>query len=310
MTTPDGFSIGYVSLKTGLSTHVIRAWERRYQAVRPKRTASGRRLFSPSDLERLERLKRLSDQGLSISTIAGLDLEELIQLAGETSPTDPPPSMGAAPDISLPACQPAELVDECLAAVRMLDGHRLHRTLQAGMLHASRQTFLETIVRPLMNQVGHGWAEGTLRIVHGHLASVIVHALLNSMLAPCLSDSGEQPLLLIATPAGQRCYLGALAVAIIAQDHGWKPVMVGFNLPAEEIAAACALLEPQLVALSITCRVDDGFTNRELQRLSELIDGRCSIIIGGQASHFYRRHIDAIGCAICTTVKAMMNRRE
>lgn len=157
-----------------------------------------------------------------------------------------------------------------------------------------------------MQQVGHAWAEGTLRIVHGHLATVVVHALLSGMLATCLGENSEKPCMLVATPAGQRCYLGALAVAIIAQDHGWKPAMLGFNLPAEEIAAASTILQPRLIALSITSRVDDAFTNNELKRLCEMIDDRCSIIIGGQASHFYRRHIDALGCAIGATAKAML----
>ena len=83
--------------------------------------------------------------------------------------------------------------------------------------------------------------------------------------------------------------------------------MLGYNLPAEEIASACDLLEPQLIALSITCRVDDAFTSNELERLAQLVGGRCSIVIGGQASHFYRRHIDALGGSICTTVTAMMH---
>jgi MerR family transcriptional regulator, light-induced transcriptional regulator len=304
--TPGGFSIGYVSHKTGLTTHVIRAWERRYQAVRPKRTQSGRRIFTESDIERLNLFKRLLEEGHSISTIAGLDQEKLIELTGGTMHNQSPPSTGFSADASPAACEPDALVDVCLDAVRLLDGNRLYQRLQEGMLQLSRQALLETVVRPLMTRVGHEWVEGTMRIVHGHLAAVVVHAVLNGMLTTCLGEGDEKPCMLVATPAGQRCYLGAQAVAIIAQDHGWKPALLGFNLPAEEIAAACTIIQPQLVALSITSRVDDAFTNNELKRLCQMIDGRCSIIIGGQASHFYRRHIDSLGCGICSTAKAMM----
>lgn len=306
MATSGGFSIGYVSQKTGLSTHVIRAWERRYQAVRPKRTQSGRRMFSESDIARLNLFKRLLEKGHSISTIAGLDQGTLIELAGSALPNQSPPLAGFSMDASPATCEPDELVDACLDAVRLLDGNRLYQRLQEGMLQLSRHALLERVVRPLMTQLGHEWVEGTLRIVHGHLAAVVVHAVLNGMLATCLGEGDEKPCMLVATPAGQRCYLGALAVAVIAQDHGWKPAMLGFNLPAEEIAAACTIIQPQLVALSITSRVDDAFTNNELKRLCQMIDGRCSIIIGGQASHFYRRHIDSLGCGMCSTAKAMM----
>ena len=57
----NGLSIGYVSLQTGLSTHVIRAWERRYQALSPRRSAGGRRLYTQADINRLRHLKRLVD---------------------------------------------------------------------------------------------------------------------------------------------------------------------------------------------------------------------------------------------------------
>ena len=305
---PDGFSIGYVSLQTGLSTHVIRAWERRYQAVLPNRTSRGRRRFSQADVDRLALLKQLLDQGHRISTVADLNLEQLVDLAG--APNRPGPSRRAARpavDASPTFDQPAALVDACMDAVRRLDGNRLHQRLQTGMLHLSRQALLETVVGPLMHQVGQQWAEGTLRIVHGHLAAVVVHALLNSMLATCFTEDGTLPCMLVATPAGQRCYLGALALSITAQDHGWKPAMLGYDLPAEEIAAACGVLNPQLIALSITCRVDDAFTHSELKRLCEMIDGRCSIIIGGQASHLYRSQIDSLGCSICASTTAMIS---
>ncbi len=42
-----------VSIKTHLSPHVIRVWEKRYQEVTPKRTQTKRRLYSVEDVERL-----------------------------------------------------------------------------------------------------------------------------------------------------------------------------------------------------------------------------------------------------------------
>jgi methanogenic corrinoid protein MtbC1 len=160
--------------------------------------------------------------------------------------------------------------------------------------------------KPLMDDVGRQWSEGSLRIVHGQLASVVVHAHLNSLLANGFAESAESPCLLIATPAGQRCYLGALAVALTAQEHGWKAVFLGYDLPAEEIAAASAILAPQLIALSITCRVNDGFMNHELNRLWELIDVRCPCVIGGKSSHLYRRQIEALGGFVCTTTQGLI----
>jgi DNA-binding transcriptional MerR regulator len=54
-------------------------WEKRYGAVTPERTESNRRLYRAEDVERLMLLKKLTDRGHAISTIANLGLKELEQ---------------------------------------------------------------------------------------------------------------------------------------------------------------------------------------------------------------------------------------
>lgn len=74
---PTGYSIGAVARLTGISTHTLRIWERRYSAIVADRTDSGRRVYSKADIEKLALLKSLSDNGSSIGQIANLSTEEL-----------------------------------------------------------------------------------------------------------------------------------------------------------------------------------------------------------------------------------------
>ncbi|NNE06093.1 MAG: MerR family transcriptional regulator [Xanthomonadales bacterium] len=71
------YSIGAVARLTGLTTHTIRMWEHRYQAVSPARTDTGRRAYTASDVEKLSMLKALTDQGSPISSVADLTRIEL-----------------------------------------------------------------------------------------------------------------------------------------------------------------------------------------------------------------------------------------
>ncbi len=73
----NDYAIGAVSRLTGISTHTLRIWERRYGAVIAERTDSGRRVYSRRDVEKLGLLKILVDRGFSIGQIANLDLEQL-----------------------------------------------------------------------------------------------------------------------------------------------------------------------------------------------------------------------------------------
>ncbi len=71
------YRIGAVCRLTGLSQHVLRVWEKRYQVVKPERSESQRRLYRESDISRLTLLKALVDRGQAIGSIADLDTAEL-----------------------------------------------------------------------------------------------------------------------------------------------------------------------------------------------------------------------------------------
>jgi hypothetical protein len=71
------YGIGAVAKLTGLTDHTIRVWERRYSAVVAARAPNGRRKYSGADIEKLGLLKRLTDEGLAISQIAGDSITQL-----------------------------------------------------------------------------------------------------------------------------------------------------------------------------------------------------------------------------------------
>lgn len=81
-------SIGSVAKLTGLTTHTIRKWEDRYNAVSPTRSTGGDRRYSSDDVSRLRMLKELTDAGQAISGIAQLSHEDLIERSTGSANTD------------------------------------------------------------------------------------------------------------------------------------------------------------------------------------------------------------------------------
>jgi len=194
------FPIGYVSMMTGVSAHSLRAWERRYRAVTPTRTTSGHRLYSQEDIDRIALLKQAVDAGHHISHVAGLDPAALESLTTPVKPSFTSPStkerIGAQPIVS------RDVIPSCLQAIEALDGAALHRILRQASLKLSRQALLDTLIIPLMRKVGQRWSEGSLRIMHEHLASNAVHAHLCHMLDYPAPTSAELPRTEIAPLAG------------------------------------------------------------------------------------------------------------
>lgn len=66
--SPDAYrSIGEVARQLRLEAHVIRFWESRFDAIKPVKSPSGRRLYSPQDIELLQALQiLLHKRGYSI----------------------------------------------------------------------------------------------------------------------------------------------------------------------------------------------------------------------------------------------------
>jgi DNA-binding transcriptional MerR regulator len=73
----NDFNIQAASLMSGVSVHQIRAWEKRYNAVEPKRLGNNFRSYSQENIQRLKLLGELTRHGIAISKIAPLETKDL-----------------------------------------------------------------------------------------------------------------------------------------------------------------------------------------------------------------------------------------
>jgi DNA-binding transcriptional MerR regulator len=82
---PDPFSptfrSGAVARMANMPVSTLRIWEQRYQAVGPTTAPSGHRLYSGADVERVAVLRQLTQRGHAIGSLAGLNAEQLQELA-------------------------------------------------------------------------------------------------------------------------------------------------------------------------------------------------------------------------------------
>src|SRR3954468_3135579 len=67
---PVGVRIGELSRRVGVSTELLRAWERRYQLLRPARSPKGYRLYTAQDELRVRAMQDQLARGLSAAEAA------------------------------------------------------------------------------------------------------------------------------------------------------------------------------------------------------------------------------------------------
>lgn len=269
------YEIHEVAELTGLSTARLRAWERRYEVVRPERQANGYRAYSATQVALLSAFAALIKSGARIGHLAASPRDAVMALANGAGRDDSPI---------------ARIVD----AVRHYDRERLTHLVATQLRTLGVRRFAEEIVVPLAPRVGDLWALNKLPIAAEHLASEVV---LESLKRSLQEAVGDGPLLLATTLSGERHEWGILATLAVAQSDGWQCRYFGPDLPLDEIVKASWTLRPAALAISVndSALVDAAFP--ELRVVVSRLPPQVRAVIGGRGAAAHARRLERCGFA-------------
>ena len=293
-------SIGIASQRSGLSQHVIRVWEKRYSALSPLRSETKRRLYSDDDILRLVLFSRLTKVGHKIGNIASLsnnELEEMIKEDIQASLTLSEFNSGneknevASRSNEKSEDEHSDYISKSMKFIQDYDQDSLEKLLSNAVVHVGRSVFCEKIAVPLMAEIGKLWSTGELRIVHEHIASVVVRSILESM-REAYQSSVDGPLVVGATMTGQFHELGLLTALNAAASEGFRTLYFGVNLPYEEIVVGVQKTQAKFVILSMPNLSNDFKLLTEIKNLLRHISEEVQIIIGGPGSITCKENLD------------------
>jgi MerR family transcriptional regulator, light-induced transcriptional regulator len=289
------YPVQVVARHTGLSPHVLRAWEKRYAAVRPIRSGTGRRLYSDRDLRRLKLLSQITRQGHPIGSVATLADDALEKLAKQETllETAERPKRGKGNTDR----ERIAIVRDCIAAIQRFDADGLNKILKRTVVESSYLALVRQVVAPLARRLGEYWSDGTIQASHEHFASGMIRAFL---LDPARHYCGTAPTttLVAATLQGQMHELGVIMAAALAAERGWRVIYLGPSLPALEIASVAIKSEARAVALSLVYPEADPHVENELRELRNNLPSKTPILIGGSGAESYRAAIEEINGAL------------
>lgn len=275
------YPIRVVSGRTGLKADLIRMWERRYGAVKPHRTDTGRRLYSEEDISRLQLLRQALDCGWRIGDVSGRSDSELADIISGQEPTGSE-AMSTPAAISKHGAGQSYL-QECLDAVSGLNIGLMETLLTEAEQELGLAGVLDNLIAPLLVEIGQRWHRREITLSHEHMVSAALRHHLDTLRTR--HQPGPDSLTLLSTtPSGQNHELGALMTATTAAAAGWNSVYMNPGTPAADIAWAADALNVQAIALSIVFPANDAILYSELSHLATLLPAEIYLLLGGSAA--------------------------
>jgi len=271
--------IGEVASRTGLSEHVIRAWERRYRVLSPERTAGRYRLYTDDDVRLLRRLRKLTEQGVPIS--------EAVRLATETRAATPPPEEPTAANSS-DGDRVRSWQHAILAAAEHLDQRGVESVLDQALAALPPLLVYDRLMVGVEREVGDRWHAGRLGIAEEHLVSQAIRERL-VRLAHAAPAAGARRHALCACFPDDEHEIGLLGAALRFRESGFRVTYLGARTPPADLVRAARALRPDVVALSCVCDPGATVVRRVLREVAEGLARGTRLVVGGRGAENHPR---------------------
>ncbi|MFN0095298.1 MAG: MerR family transcriptional regulator [Dehalococcoidia bacterium] len=220
-----------VAAATDVTVHQLRLWERRYGFPAPARSANGRRLYRPEDVEAVRTMSRL--------IAAGVPGEVAARTARGGPAVKAPLSEGPGHG-------------GLLAAVAAFDAARLSVLLSEAVGGKSPEAAFDTVIGPFLRAVGAAWESGDLSPAHEHLASQTTRRVFERLFQPRAHVANAPAPVVVACPAGEEHDLPAALLAATLEWHGRPATCLGGDLPVDSLIEVVRHVQPAAVCLIAT----------------------------------------------------------
>ena len=266
---------------TGINPVTLRAWERRYNLITPRRTPKGHRLYTEHDVELIKQVLELLDQGISISQVKPL----LEQSPGQQHGT----ALAETGDVW------KDYQQKMLGAVERFDEHVLDSIYNDALSLYPVDVVNQRLVSPLLRIIGEHWKERETGIAEEHFFSVYLRNKLGSRIHH-LNQRSSGPLLLLACLPGEYHEIGLLLFALATVNFGYRVLVLGSNTPLDQLPRVLQQQPCTGIVLSGSARPLRGLFDSELPELVNNSD--VPVFIGGRTAAKHQQKIEAAG-AIC-----------
>ena len=270
------YTIGTVSKLTGVGAITLRAWERRYELIQPVRKDSGHRLYTRKNIDQINRITALTEQGMRISQITPDMLED-------------EPGADVLEDGAADLWK--SYVRNMIEAIVAFDEIRLEEIYNEVLSLYPIELVTRRLLKPMLVELGLRWETGKGVVAEEHFFAFYLRNKLGARFHHRPPNNDGRRLLLACLP-GEYHEIALLLFALAANEHGFHLLTLGADMPMQELAQVVARTKSDAIVLSGAVQPAEKVLERDLPQLVEAVS--VPVFIGGQASVLAA---DAIGKA-------------
>ena len=279
--TEDFLSIGELARLTGISSHSLRMWEKRYGSPSAHRLPSGHRRYSKEDVPRLRIIAKALDSGYRAGRVVTESLEQLHSLMGTKQIVESTSSLKSSKNFELLIKE--ELIDVWVKYVRECDDDKLLYDFHEEWGRRGGLSFITNYAIPFLARIGSEWQDSNIKISNEHFATeCLVGFISEKWRQTNVRKKGVK--ILVTTLPGEPYNLGALMCAVVTSITDSKVIYLGIDTPVEEIVSVSKTYNPKIIALSISHAMKTSFSEDCLFKLRNDTNKETLIITGGKGS--------------------------
>ena len=242
-------TIGELSRRTGITTHTLRIWEKRYDSPKAIRLPSGHRRYLPQEVERLRAVARTIKLGFRAGKVVGGTLEELHNLMGFETKRSSKVPLSTQSDFLKD--QYDSKINQWIDWISEYDEESLNIEMHREWGLLGPLSFITNLAAPLINQIGNSWECGDLSVAQEHFATDILSNFLGNHWRR-QNERKHGKTVILATLPGESHFLGLQMCAVVLSTTDWKIVSLGLDTPEEDIVNTVNQCGAPLLCVSVS----------------------------------------------------------
>jgi DNA-binding transcriptional MerR regulator len=216
------FSIKDLENLSGIKSHTIRIWEKRYDLLEPDRTDTNIRSYNLSSLRKILNVSYLKNAGIKISTIASLTTSEI-----ETQVRN----------LAIRNNKNDHAVQELKLAMVNFDQFMFQRVYDSVLKEVGFSGVFYDLFIPFLEELGYLWQSKTINIAHEHFISHLIKqkVLVNLEKVQYQEATNNEKVYILFLPENEMHDLGLLFLNYELLKKGCKTVYLGASMVLEAL---------------------------------------------------------------------------